>query len=225
MAKKRTRLVERRTGQLKGEKILDISIGSVIYQLFSISNICKEIHVVQLTNASFKHFKQWLENDKGATDWSYTSKRVCHLESNRQEWKEKEDQLRKVIKGVYKWDNHETNSLSSKLVPQVDCVISLYILNVVSKTKDDFLRNLKSFTSTLKIGGQLLLFMVLNMTFYKVGSHRYFCLTLVEEDVQEVVINAGFIIEKSTLTKAVEPNDIVNYSHVCYILARKVKEV
>nr|DBA16573.1 TPA: hypothetical protein GDO54_003952 [Pyxicephalus adspersus] len=73
------------TGQLKGEKILDISIGSVIYQLFSISNICKEIHVVQLTNASFKHFKQWLENDKGATDWSYTSKRVCHLESNRME--------------------------------------------------------------------------------------------------------------------------------------------
>ncbi|XP_040182030.1 indolethylamine N-methyltransferase-like isoform X2 [Rana temporaria] len=211
------------TGQLKGDKLLDISIGSLIYQLFSVSNIYKEIYVVQMNDDSFTHFKQWMDKDDKATDWSQCTKRVCHLEGNRQEWTEKEDQVRKVIKGVYKWDNHETNGLDPRVVPQVDFVLSLWILNVVSKTKEDFQRNLERFTSRLKLGGQVLLFVVLNMTFYKVGSHRYFCLTLDETEVQELVIKAGFIIEKSSVIKAVEPNDIVDYSHMGFVLARKVK--
>ncbi|XP_077312253.1 indolethylamine N-methyltransferase-like [Lithobates pipiens] len=212
------------TGQLKGDKVLDISIASIIYQLFSTSNIFKEIYVVQMTDASFKHFKEWLDNDIKATNWSYATKRVCYLEGNRQGWKEKEDQVRKVIKGVYKWDNHETNGLDPKVVPQVDCVLSVWLLNVISRTKEDFLRNLERFTSRLKLGGQLMLFLVLNMTFYKVGHHHYFCLSLNETEVQELVIKAGFVIEKSSFIKAAEPSDIVNYSHMSFVLARKVKE-
>ncbi|KAM5142261.1 indolethylamine N-methyltransferase-like [Mantella aurantiaca] len=170
-------------GLLRGEKALDFSIGSITYQLFSVSNFFKEIYVVQLTDSSFKHFKQWLEKDRGATDWSYTSKRVCHLEGNRQGWKEREEQTRSIIKGLYKWDSYDTQGLNPAMVPPVDFVISLWLLNVISKTKDDFLRNLRSFTSRLRLGGQLLLFTVLNMTFYRVGPHRYFCLSLVEKDV------------------------------------------
>ncbi|XP_018426775.1 PREDICTED: indolethylamine N-methyltransferase-like, partial [Nanorana parkeri] len=211
-------------GELKGEKVLDISIGSIPYQLFSVSSFVKEIYVVQMTDTSFRHFNQWLEKDNGATDWSHASKRVCHLEGNRQGWQEKEDQTSSLIKGVYKWDNYETNSLDPALVPQVDCVITLWILNVISKTKDDLLKNLVSLTSRLKAGGQLLVFMVLDMTFYMVGSHRYFCLTLDEKELQELVIKAGFIIEKSSLLRGVEPNDIVDYSHMCCVLARKIKE-
>lgn len=212
------------TGQLKGDKVLDNSMGSIMYQLFSVSNIFKEIYVVHLTDASFKHFKQWLDNDIKATDWSHAAKRVCHLEGNRQGWKEKEDQVKKVIKGVYKWDNHETNGLDPEVVPQVDCVLSLWILKAISRTKEDFLRNLERFTSRLKIGGQLMLFLPLNMTFYNVGHHRYFCLTLDETEIQELVIKAGFVIEKSSVIKAVESSDNVDYSHLSYVLARKVKE-
>ncbi|CAI9571098.1 unnamed protein product [Staurois parvus] len=135
-----------------------------------------------------------------------------------------EDQARKAIKGVYKWDNHETHGLDPAVVPQVDCVVSLWLLTMISKTKDDFQRNLERFTSRLKIGGRLMMFVPLKMTFYMVGHHRYFCLSLEELEVQELVIKAGFIIEKSSLINAVEPSDCVNYKHLGFVLARKVKE-
>ncbi|XP_040182028.1 indolethylamine N-methyltransferase-like [Rana temporaria] len=211
------------TGQLKGDKLLDISMGSILYQLFSVSNNFKEIYVVQMNDDSFTHFKQWMDKDNKANDWSHAAKRVCHLEGNRQGWKEKEDQLRKEIKGVYKWDNHETNGLDPEVVPQVDFVLSLWIINAISKTKEDFQRNLERFTSRLKLGGQVLLFVVLNMTFHKVGNHRYFMLTLDETELQELIIKAGFAIEKSSVITAVEPSDNVDYSHLSFVLARKVK--
>ncbi|XP_040182032.1 indolethylamine N-methyltransferase-like [Rana temporaria] len=211
------------TGQLKRDKLLDISVGPLIYQLFALSDIFKEIYVVQMNDASFTHFKQWMDKDDKATDLSHAPKRVCHLEGNRQEWKEKEDQVRKTIKGVYKWENHETTGLDPEVVPQVDAVLSHWTLNVISKNEEDYQRNLKGATSRLKLGGQLLLFTPLNMTFYDVGNDRYSSLSMNETEVHDHVKKAGFHIEKSSVIKSVEPSDNVDYSHLGFVLARKVE--
>ncbi|KAM9299252.1 indolethylamine N-methyltransferase-like [Gastrophryne carolinensis] len=212
------------SGKIKAEKTLDFSIASTIYQLLSLSNVCKEIYVVRVKDSSIENLNQWMENVDGATDWSYVTKRLCHLEGKGQDWQEKEEQLKSSIKGIYKWEQYETSDLDPSSVPEVDCVISLWMLKVISKSKEDFQKNLRKITFRLKIGGHLVLFHSLNMSFFWVGNNRYRALSMDETELQESVIKAGLVIEESFLIAGSKPSsDMVKYSHVCAILARKAK--
>ncbi|XP_068130593.1 indolethylamine N-methyltransferase-like [Hyperolius riggenbachi] len=208
-------------GLLKGSKLLDFSLGSSVYQLFPLCNIYKEMYVLELTDSHIDHMKLWLDKDEKATDWSFAAKRVCQLDGNRKDWRELEDQARQAVKSVLKWENHETNPIDPKLVPEVDCVISMYILSVC-KTKEELQNTLKNLVSPLKIGGHLIWFLPLNMSYYMVGQHRFFVQPINEKTFQEFVINAGFVIEESGLMKNAEKSDLRDYSHVGYVVARKV---
>ncbi|XP_075058774.1 nicotinamide N-methyltransferase-like [Mixophyes fleayi] len=212
------------SGQVKGNILLDVSIGSIVYQLFSASNVFKEIYVVGFTDAAIHHFKKWLEKGDEATDWSFAAKRVSRLQGNRDGWKEQEEQARRAVKSTVKWDILKNSCIDPLLVPQVDCVLSLWILNVISKTKEEFQRNLKNFTSRLKIGGYLVLFNAVNMTFYRVGQHKFFHLAVDENFVQESVIKAGLVIEKMDLMTGLVKCDLADNDYVCFILARKERE-
>ncbi|KAG9463098.1 hypothetical protein GDO78_022442 [Eleutherodactylus coqui] len=69
------------SGLVKGNSMLALNIGGIIYPLFA-AKCFKEIHVVELTDASVKHFNQWLNNGDEATDWSFAAKFHSKLEGN-----------------------------------------------------------------------------------------------------------------------------------------------
>ncbi|KAG8568488.1 hypothetical protein GDO81_014019 [Engystomops pustulosus] len=200
-----------------------MNVGGMIYPLFSASNIFKEIYVMDCTEASVKHFMQWLEKGHEATDWSFASKYVCQLEGNKDGWEEKEEQVRRAVKGVFKYDLFDTASNNLLVIPQMDCVVTVFLFNVISKTKEDFKKHLKNLTSWLKIDGHLVLFLTLNMTFYRVGDHKFHTLTVNEKCVREVVTNAGFVIEKEEVFSTSVKSDLVDYKNMFFLVARKVK--
>ncbi|KAM9299255.1 indolethylamine N-methyltransferase-like [Gastrophryne carolinensis] len=210
-------------GQLKPGKALDFSAGCSVYQLISLSNVCKEIYMIRLKDSSIDHINLWLKKDGQATDWSYAFTQACNLEGNKQGCGEKEDQLRKAIKGMYKWKNQ--SKVDPSAVPEVDCVISLFILPMISKTKEEFQNNMKEITARLKVGGKFVLFVTLHMTYYQVGEHRYQSLKLDEKDVQDMLVNGGFTIEKTDSTGKAEAHDVADYTHKYYVLARKERDV
>ncbi|XP_063785315.1 nicotinamide N-methyltransferase-like [Pseudophryne corroboree] len=212
------------SGQVKGNTLLDISSGALVYQLLSASNVFKEIYVMDFTDANIRHFRQWLEKGKEATDWSYASKQVCQLQGNSAGWQEQEEKVRRAVKSVVKWDIFGSGCADPLLVPRADCVLSLWIINIISKTREEYQRNLASATSWLKVGGYLLLFTGLNMTFYTLGQHKYFILPLDEAFVRESVTKAGCVIEKVELLRNKVSTDKVDYDHLLFILARKERE-
>ncbi|XP_068130590.1 indolethylamine N-methyltransferase-like [Hyperolius riggenbachi] len=210
-------------GVLKGSKLLDLSVGSSVFQLFPVVDIYKEIYMVEFTESNIDHLKLWLDKDEKATDWTFAAKRACQLEGNRQDWKVKEDQVRQAVQQVVKWENHHTTPIDPKLVPEVDCLLVMYILSVC-KTKEEFKSCLKNAASRLKVEGQLVLFSPINMSYYKVGQQKFFALTMDEKTLQELVMSVGFIIEEYDLMKNAEKSDILDYSHVCCIRARLAPE-
>ncbi|CAN2391042.1 amine N-methyltransferase activity, partial [Pristimantis euphronides] len=209
------------SGKVRGDALLDISVGAIIYQLFSASNNFKKMYVMEFKDANITHFKKWLQKEEGATDWSFVSEKFCHIEGIRDKLQEKEDQVRKAIAGVIKWENFENTPIDTQLVPEVDCVLSLWMLAVISKTKEAFQTNLKKFTSRLKIGGHLLLFLGMNMSFYKMGEHKFFLLSVDETFVRESVTNAGFVIEQVESIPSEINTDLIDYDCLLFILARK----
>ncbi|KAG9463135.1 hypothetical protein GDO78_022325 [Eleutherodactylus coqui] len=211
-------------GKIKGDTLLDVSMGGVIYQLMSASNSFKEIYVMNFTDCNINHFTKWLEKEEDATDWSFVFKKVCEFEGNSNKWKEKEEQVKKAIKRVIKWENFQNSSVPPQLLPEVDCLLSLWQLNIVSKTKEDYQRNLKKFTCSLKPGGQLILLSAVNMSYYVVGKYKFFILSVDRDFIRESVTNAGFDIEKEHYLSRKVIADMVDYDGLLCILARKQSE-
>ncbi|XP_075462659.1 nicotinamide N-methyltransferase-like [Ascaphus truei] len=182
-------------GRVRGDTMIDISAGPNIYQLLSASDIFKEIIVLETTEQNIQEFEKLLKKDPGAADWSYAAKALCELEGNREEWQVKEDKVRRAVKQVVKWDVSKDNPLDPAVLPQVDCVLSLWCLNHISRDKEAYRSNLRKLTSLLKIGGHLLLFGGLNMTYYTIGQHRFFILPYDEKFIREALRDAGYVIE------------------------------
>ncbi|XP_066460919.1 nicotinamide N-methyltransferase-like isoform X2 [Eleutherodactylus coqui] len=212
------------SGKVKGDTLLDVSIGGSVYQLMSASNCFKEIYVMNFTDCNINHFKKWLETEEDATDWSFVFKKVCEFEGNSDKWQEKEEQVKKAIKRVIKWENFENSAVKPQLLPTVDCVLSLWQLDGVSKTKEEYQSNMKKFTCSLRPGGQLILFSAVNMSHYMVGKHKFFILPLERDFIRESVTNAGFDIEKEDYLSRKVITDIVDYDGLLCILARKQSE-
>ncbi|XP_075459241.1 nicotinamide N-methyltransferase-like [Ascaphus truei] len=205
--------------------MIDISSGASVYQLLSASDIFKEIIVVEFTDPNIQEFEKWLKKDPGAANWSYAAKALCKLEGNREEWQVKEDKVRRAIKQVVKWDFTKDNPLSPVVLPQVDCVLSLWCLHKISKDKEAYQINLRKIASLLNIGGHLLIFEVLNMTYYKLGEHKFFILTFDEKFLREALRDAGYVIENMDVLPSRKGCDLLDYESVVYVIARKDREV
>ncbi|KAM4015607.1 nicotinamide N-methyltransferase-like [Anomaloglossus baeobatrachus] len=212
------------SGKVKGDTLLDMSAGGVLFPIFSACDVFKKIYVMNFTDSSDIHFKKWLEKKEGATDWSFVSKRVCQLEGKADGWQEKEEQVRKAIEGVVKFDI-TTGSVASVVLPQVDCVMSAYLFNAICHNKEDITRNLKTLTSWLKVEGHLVFMIALNMSFYRVGQHKFAALTVDEKFVKESVTKAGFVIEKEEVIPTSVESDIVDYKNLLFLVARKERSL
>ncbi|XP_066461816.1 indolethylamine N-methyltransferase-like [Eleutherodactylus coqui] len=209
---------------VKGKRMLASSVGGIIYPLFSASKYFKEIYVIEFTDASVKHFNQWVENGDEATDWSFAAKFLSQLEGNEDGWEEKEEQTRTAVKEVFKYDLLDSNSTKLVAIPEVDCFLTVFLFNVICKTKEDFKNNLKIFTSSLKIGGHMVLILALDMTCYRVGDHKFSTLTVNEKFVKKVLTSTGFVIVKEVIMPTSKENDLVDYKNMVCMVAQKVKK-
>ncbi|XP_063291736.1 nicotinamide N-methyltransferase-like [Pelobates fuscus] len=225
------------SGIVKGETLIDFSVTASANHLIPACNGFKDIYVVGVNKVNINEFEKWRQNKQDAVNFSYGAKVHHKLEGgrtsllfsesqysvkppSREAWHVKEDKIRQAIKGVIQWDISNDDQVPVDL-PQADCVLSLYLLHVISKDKEAFQSNLKKMTSRLKIGGSLLLFLATNMTFYIIDDHKFFFLTIDEDFMKQAVINAGFVIEKWNVLPSKKNCDLVDYDSIIHVRCRK----
>ncbi|MEE6513000.1 hypothetical protein FKM82_020418 [Ascaphus truei] len=142
-----------------------------------------------------------------------------------EEWQGKEDKARRAVKRVVKCDFTKDNPLEPVVLPQMDCLLSILVLQVVSKDLQDFCNNLKKLASMLKTGGHMLLVATYNCSCYMIGAHKFFSLSFEEEFIRESVCDAGFIIENLETLPTKKTSNFATYDHVIFMIARKEREV
>ncbi|XP_075462685.1 indolethylamine N-methyltransferase-like [Ascaphus truei] len=213
------------SGHVRGETLLDVSIGPLAFHLLTVCDFFKEINVIEFTDANIREFEMWKNKEPGAADWSHAAKIICELEGKSEEWEGKEDKARRAVKRVVKCDLTKDNPLEPVVLPQMDCLISMYVLQVVSKDHQAFRSNLKKLASMLKTGGQMLLAGAYNTSCYMVGEHKFFCLSFDEEFIREAVCDAGFIIENMEALPTKKTSNLTDYDQIMFMIARKEREV
>uniref|UniRef100_A0A8C5R8B8 Nicotinamide N-methyltransferase n=1 Tax=Leptobrachium leishanense TaxID=445787 RepID=A0A8C5R8B8_9ANUR len=212
------------SGTIKGESMIDLSAGPTIFHLIAICEGFKEITILECADSCIVELEKWMKKEQDAIDLSHTSQIVAALEGNSDKWEEKEESLRGRIKHVLKCDFDKDNPTHPVVLKKADCLLSMSILNLVSKDHDTYCRNIRKMSSMLNVGGHLLLFGGFNSSFYTVGCESFHALSCDEPFVRKAVQKAGFtIIIFETLESKVR-NEVVHYEHVYFIEALKVRE-
>ncbi|XP_053125720.1 nicotinamide N-methyltransferase-like [Hemicordylus capensis] len=180
---------------IKGDTLIDIGSGPTIHQFLSACESFREIVASDYTDQNREEMQRWLRKEPDAFDWSPMVQYVCELEGDREKWARKEEQVRRAITQVLKCDVTLPNPLAPLTLPPADCLLSSLCLEGACKDLSVYRSAVRNISSLLKPGGHLVLFGVLEETFYMVGQHQFSCLYLEQKDVEEAVREAGLRVQ------------------------------
>ncbi|XP_063315784.1 indolethylamine N-methyltransferase-like [Pelobates fuscus] len=207
-------------GNIKRDMLIEISPGPVIFTLLPVCNYFKEIILLKFNDHSINEMKKWI-NGNAAFDWSHASKIIKDLEGNCDELQEKEDVLRTNIKDVLKCDLSKENLTDPIILPKADCIITAWVLEMVSKDKDAYCNNLRKIYSLLKPGGHLVMICDINVSFLKIGEHNFHILTYDEEFPKKTLKDLGFKIESYEVYEKTSSTTDIDYEKVMCLTALK----
>ncbi|KAM5163554.1 nicotinamide N-methyltransferase-like [Mantella aurantiaca] len=212
------------SGRVMGKTLIDISFGSFIHHLYSASNSFQDIVVLKSNEKCIMELSRWLHDRTGAYDWTHTSAAAAELEGNRDQHQEKESRLKSSIKQILKCDFEEKNLTSPVDLPLADCVINVWMLETISKNEDEYIKNLEKILKLLKPGGQLLLFSVLDSTYYITGGERFHSLTYDEAFVKSVLSKLGLVIDYCSVQRRRNVSDLTDYKAMMFTVTHKEEQ-
>ncbi|XP_063289569.1 nicotinamide N-methyltransferase-like [Pelobates fuscus] len=210
---------------VKGDTLMDFSIGPSMCFLMSAADYFKEIITLESSEACKIETEKWLRNDPDAIDWSDSAMFACELKGERDQWKEQQEKVRGAVKRVIKWDVTQDDPVSHTVLPEVDCLSCVWYLHVLSKHHDMLTSYLKKLSSFLKVGGHMILFFALNMSYYWVGEHTFFSLNCSEEVILKALRDAGCSLVMYEKNESKLDTHMVDLEHLGHFVARKEREL
>ncbi|XP_072282248.1 nicotinamide N-methyltransferase-like [Pyxicephalus adspersus] len=210
-------------GFVAGKVLIDISIGSFIHHLFAASEFFEDIIILKFSEKCVMELQRWLNDRTGAFDWTHTSSTAIKLEGKSNKIPDKEMSLKTTIKHIVMCKLEKENITHPLVLPLADCVISAWILDVISKDQDEYVKNLKKISKHLRIGGHLILLGTSKMTYFKIGENKYHVLNYEEEFAKNTLKKLGFIIDYFAVQRRSNASNLVDYKALTFIMAHKEK--
>ncbi|XP_077312257.1 nicotinamide N-methyltransferase-like [Lithobates pipiens] len=206
---------------IRGKLLIDASLGSIIHHLCSVSKFFKEIAVLKCNEHCIMEVSKWIHSHTGAFDWKHASAFIAGLEGKRDQHEDIEMRLKSSIKQVLKCNFEEENITSPVVLPLADCVVSCFLLDVISKNEEEYIKNMEKIIKLLKPGGHLLLLSLINKTYMTVGGERFHVLKYDESHVKNTLNKLGLVIDYYAWQRRRNVSDLTNYTAVMFVAAHK----
>ncbi|XP_065426299.1 nicotinamide N-methyltransferase-like [Chrysemys picta bellii] len=208
---------------VKGNTLIHIGAVPSIFELLSACESFKEIVITNYMDRNCQELQKWLKKEPGAFNWTPVVKYVCELEGDRNKWAEKEEKLRRTVKQVLECDVTKFNPLTFASLPPADCLLMCHCLVGICNDLSTYRAALKNVSSLLKPGGHLLMVTTMKCSHFVVGQHKFPCLFLEKEVLEEAVKEAGYDILKFEVTPICYPDSLVEHEEISYLVASKGK--
>ncbi|XP_063798060.1 indolethylamine N-methyltransferase-like [Pseudophryne corroboree] len=208
-------------GHIKGDLLIDISIGSFIHHLYTPSGYFKQILVLRCSEQCIMELNKWINTRTGAFDYSHIMEYIKFTEGNSDQCQDKDMTLKTAITKIMKCNIDNENLTDPEVLPPADCVISASFLDLISKDQDDYINNFRKFVKLLKPEGHLILFGVLNTTYVMVGQDKVHVFRYDEKFARKVLTDEGFVIDHCAVQKKTAVSDLIDYEAFMFITAHR----
>ncbi|XP_068102601.1 indolethylamine N-methyltransferase-like [Hyperolius riggenbachi] len=211
------------SGFVKGDVLIDLSIGSLIHHLYPACDIFKNIIILKLNERCNMETSRWKDTRTGAFTWNHASAHAAKLEGKSDQVKDKDQQLKTAISHIILCDFGNENITHPVVLPLADCITSYSVLEAISKDEDDYVRNLEKISKLLRPGGHLILVGVLNASYYMVGREKFHVFDCDESFVKNALSKLGFIIDYCAVKRRKNDSKLIDYKAIMFITAYKTK--
>ncbi|KAM4015579.1 indolethylamine N-methyltransferase-like [Anomaloglossus baeobatrachus] len=208
-------------GHINGDVLIDLSVGPLVHHLYAACEFFKHIIVMKASDQCIMELKRWVDERTGAFEWGHAAQLHVDTEGKSHQLEDKEQKVRSALNHVVKCDLEKENMMDPIVLPQADCIISAWLLDVISKDHDDYMRYIRKFSKLLKPGGHIILFGDLDTTFYMIGKDKFHLLNYDEEFARKALETEGFIIDFCNTKKRTVVNDLCDCKALLYIVAHK----
>uniref|UniRef100_A0A8C5R9U9 Uncharacterized protein n=1 Tax=Leptobrachium leishanense TaxID=445787 RepID=A0A8C5R9U9_9ANUR len=191
-----------KTGLVKGEVLVDLSMGATPFQLFNIYKCFKKVIILETNDGCVDDSDKWLNKDPGAYYWGHATKIAAKLEGKSDNGEGIEDDLRSRVEQVLRCNFNKENPTDPFILQKADCVISLYIT-----------------------GGRLIMIDTFDGVYFTVGEHKFNIANMNEKDLRQVMGDKGLSIDYLEVMDSKIPNDVAHYGQIFCVGAVKTKEV
>ena len=180
-------------------RILEFGGGPVIRHLIPAAPYAKEIIFAEYTERNRQEVEKWLLKSPDSHDWlPYFKFVVQNLEEKKsEEVAIRESELRKKIthvlpsdidlKDPVKWPSSWPSQAAT-----FDVVTSSLCLEACVTSSEGYRYAIRKLKRYLKPGGCIVLFCILDETFYMVGQERFYCFPMSKQLVVETLASEGF---------------------------------
>ncbi|XP_073513321.1 nicotinamide N-methyltransferase-like [Phyllobates terribilis] len=210
-------------GHIKGDVLIDLSVGPLVHHLFAACDFFNHIIVLKVSDRCIMELKRWVDERTGAFEWGHAVKLHVDIEEKSYQLEDKEQKVRSALQHVLKCNLEKENIMDPMVLPPADCIISAWLLDVISKDGDDYMRKLRNFSKLLTPGGHLILFGDLDTTYYKVGKDTFHMFNYDEDFVRKALTEEGFIIDFCNTKARTVVNDLCDCKALIFIVAHKKK--
>uniref|UniRef100_A0A8C5WMJ8 Uncharacterized protein n=1 Tax=Leptobrachium leishanense TaxID=445787 RepID=A0A8C5WMJ8_9ANUR len=212
-------------GLVKGEVLVDLSIGATPFQLFNLYKCLKKVIILEANDCCVEDSQKWLEKNPGTYHWGHAAKIAVKLEGNSDNGEGIEDDLRSRVEQVLRCNFNKENPTDPFILQKADCVISLYITGDISTTLESYSHNVGELAKLLKIGGRLIMIDTFDGVYFTVGEHKFNIANMNEKDLRQVMGDKGLSIDYLEVMDSKIPNDVAHYGQIFCVGAVKTKEV
>ncbi|XP_073513307.1 nicotinamide N-methyltransferase-like [Phyllobates terribilis] len=210
-------------GHIKGDILIDLSIGSLLHHLFAACEFFKHVIVLKANERCILELKRWVDERTGAFSWSHVAKLHGDIGDSSDLLQDKEGKVRSALQHVLKFDLEKENMLDPIELPLADCIICAWLLDYICKDQDDFMRNLRKFSKLLKPEGHIIIIGCLGVTYYTIGKDKFHAFNYNEEIARNALVGEGFIIDRCEIKQRTAVSDLTDYKEVLFIAAHKQK--
>ncbi|KAK3107789.1 hypothetical protein FSP39_022203 [Pinctada imbricata] len=212
-----------------GGRMLDVGTGPVIHSILSASRRLHHIDLSDYSPSNIDLLTDW-KTDTSHGDYDALIKYEMKLADDRRSVSERETEIKSKVLGIRRIDLTSENVFQETASHDVlyDVIVSSLCLEAASADKEVYRKCLRNISNLLKTGGYLIIFGVLEETFYRVGDVRFNCLHLTSEDIRTIYEGNGFkILKWSTMfpedhPPKVEENDFSDFKNVFAMMTQKI---
>ncbi|XP_068099280.1 nicotinamide N-methyltransferase-like [Hyperolius riggenbachi] len=165
---------------------------------------------------------KWQGDRTGAFCWGHAATHVVKLEGKSDDDSEaKELKLKEAITRVVKFDT-DTESLADLIGgQQADCVISAWLLGMISENEEEYIWNLRKMIELLKPGGHLIILGITNASYYTCGEQKFHVFKYDENFAKKALVGEGMTILQCEATPRKSKSHLIDFDNVLFITACK----
>ncbi len=210
-----------------GGRLLDFGGGPTVYPLISAVGCVAEVHFSDYLPANLAEVRLWLAGDRRAFDWSEFVRTALEIETgrpcSRAEVRQREQRVRALVTRVLRCDASRNPPLDPALGPY-DVVVSNFCAESATQDRAQWRAFAFNIVSQLRDGGVLILSALMGASSYAVGPRWFPAVDIGEEDMLELLEEAGFAAKSIELRTVPADRPSRDYEGLMLVVARNARQ-